>query len=68
MQTHTPDRFLRLDAVLEQTGLSRSTLYRRIQQGSFPPQVRISERCVGWRQSAIDEWSRSPLFYEASEH
>jgi prophage regulatory protein len=56
------DRILRLRAVLERTGLSRSTLYRKIQEGTFPSQVRIAARCVGWRESAVTEWLREPLF------
>lgn len=62
----TPDRFLRLNAVLDMTGLSRSTLYRKIAQGTFPPQVKIATRCAGWRQSAITDWLKNPMFYEAS--
>lgn len=56
----SPDRILRIRTVLERTGLSRSTLYRRIEQGSFPKQIRISERCIGWRESAVEAWMRSP--------
>ena len=59
----SPDRILRIRTVLERTGLSRSTLYRRVEQGSFPKQVRIAERCVGWRESAIEAWMRSPTSY-----
>lgn len=58
-----PDRFLRIDAVLDRTGFSRATLYRKVQQGTFPKQVRIAERCVGWRESAINDWQRNPFFY-----
>ena len=57
------DRFLRLNTVLERTGLSRATLYRKIQSGTFPRQVRIAERCCGWRESAITEWMYSPISY-----
>lgn len=64
----TPDRILRLGAVLDRTGLSRSTLYRKMQAGTFPRSVRISERCAGWRQSAVEEWLRNPMFYEADGH
>lgn len=60
----TPDRILRLNAVLDRTGLSRSTLYRKMQAGTFPRNVKISERCAGWRQSAVEEWLRNPMFYE----
>ena len=46
MQTDTPDRILRLGAVLNRTGLTRSTLYRKMQTGTFPKQVRIATRCA----------------------
>jgi prophage regulatory protein len=57
------DRILRLPAVLDRTGLSRSTLYRKIQNGTFPRQVAISTRCAGWRESAIVAWLKNPMFY-----
>ena len=66
--TDAPDRILRLPAVLARTGLTRSTLYRKIEQGKFPRQIKISERCAGWRQSAVEEWLRNPVFYEEAEH
>jgi prophage regulatory protein len=62
-----PDRILRLNAVLDLTGLSRSTLYRKIANGSFPRQVQLSTRCVGWRTSALAEWQRNPIFYSVDE-
>lgn len=36
-----PGRFLRLREVQAMTGLSRSSLYRKIAIGSFPPPVRL---------------------------
>lgn len=62
------DRILRLDAVLDRTGLSRSTLYRKVQTGTFPKQVRIATRCTGWRESAIKDWMRNPMFYSIDDH
>ncbi|WP_339703564.1 AlpA family phage regulatory protein [uncultured Sphingosinicella sp.] len=59
------DRILRLKAVLDRTGLRRSTLYRKMQAGSFPKQVRISTRCTGWRESTVSAWMKNPMFYEA---
>ncbi|WP_374709406.1 helix-turn-helix transcriptional regulator [Novosphingobium capsulatum] len=58
---------MRLNAVLDRTRLTRATLYRKIQAGTFPRQVRIATRCTGWRQSAIREWMRNPMFYEAGD-
>lgn len=68
MQTETPDRILRLGAVLNRTGLTRSTLYRKIQTGTFPKQVRIATRCTGWRESAISDWMRNPMCYSVDDH
>lgn len=67
MTMTTPDRILRLNTVLDRTGLSRATLYRKVQQGTFPKQIRIAERCVGWRESAITDWQRNPFFYTVPE-
>jgi prophage regulatory protein len=39
---------LRLPAVKESTGLSRSTLYLRIANGVFPHPVSLGGRAVGW--------------------
>jgi len=54
--------------VLDRTGLSRSTLYRKMQTGAFPKNVKISTRCAGWRQSAVEEWLRDPMFYETTNN
>lgn len=64
--TDTSDRILRLKTVLERTGLSRSTMYRKMQNGTFPKNLQISTRCTGWRESAVNDWMRNPIFYEAS--
>jgi len=65
--TDTPDRILQ-NAVLDRTGLSRSTLYRKMQSGTFPRNVQISERCAGSRESAINAWTRNPMFYQATNN
>jgi prophage regulatory protein len=67
MTSDTPDCFLRLSTVLKRTGLSRSTLYRKIELGTFPRQVKIAERCAAWRQSAVDAWMRNPIYYSAAD-
>ena len=42
-----PDRIIRLKTVLDRTGLSRSTLYRKMADGTFPDKVRISIHGAG---------------------
>ncbi|MHA6718667.1 helix-turn-helix transcriptional regulator [Sphingomonas sp. RS6] len=56
MQPQHPDRILRIKTVLALTGLTRSTLYRKMEAGTFPKNTRISTRCMGWRESAVAEW------------
>jgi prophage regulatory protein len=67
MTSETIDRILRLPKVLEVTGLSRSTLYRKIERGEFPRQLKLSARCAGWRESAIAEWAKNPIFYSVDD-
>jgi prophage regulatory protein len=47
---------LRLPAVKACTGLSRSSIYLRMTQGTFPKPVSLGARAVGWRQSEVDDW------------
>ena len=65
--TEVPDRILRLKAVLDRTGLSRSTLYRKVQDGTFPKQIAISTRCAGWRESQVNDWLKNPIFYRVED-
>lgn len=67
MTTDTSDRILRLNSVLDRTGLSRSTLYRKMQAGTFPDRVKIAARCAGWRESSVNAWMRNPMFYSADD-
>ena len=67
MTSDTPDCFLRLNAVLKRTGLSRSTLYRKIELGTFPRQIKIAERCAGWRESAVNAWLQNPMSYSVDD-
>jgi prophage regulatory protein len=55
-----PDRIVRIRTVLARSGLSRSTLYRKIEKGTFPKQVRINDYCRGWRESEINRWIEDP--------
>ena len=47
---------LRLPAVKERTGLSRSTLYLRMSFGLFPKPVGLGGRAVGWLEAEVDAW------------
>lgn len=47
---------LRRKQVEDRTGLSRSTIYLRIQEGTFPKPVNLGGRAVGWVEEEIDTW------------
>lgn len=59
----TKERIIRLPTVLDRTGLSRSTMYRKIADGTFPRQVSISTHGTGWHESAVDRWIADPTSY-----
>ena len=56
MRPPTADRLLRLPEVMTRTGLSRSTIYRKMREGSFPEPLKLGVRAVGWRESDIEAW------------
>ena len=49
-------KIIRLSSVIDQTGLSRSSIYKFIQDESFPKQIPLGERAVGWVKSEVDDW------------
>lgn len=50
------NKILRLPEVMKIIGLRRSTIYRKISEGSFPRPIPLGERAVGWIESDIQEW------------
>jgi prophage regulatory protein len=56
-QADEPQRLLaRLPTVIKLTGLGRSTIYRWIAEGTFPPPVRLGPRAIAWRWSDLELW------------
>ena len=47
------DVLLTRPEVERRTGLSRSTIYRKMRDGTFPVPLKVSERAVRWRESDI---------------
>ncbi len=47
---------LRLSAVKSRTGLSRSSIYLRMHQGTFPKQISLGGRAIGWIEGEIEAW------------
>ena len=47
---------LRRKDVETMIGLSRSTIYKLMSQGTFPKAIRLGPRAVGLRISDIEDW------------
>ncbi|ENJ1742501.1 AlpA family transcriptional regulator [Vibrio parahaemolyticus] len=65
MGTHSiggrPMRFLKLKEVMQKTALSRSAIYRKMDEGSFPKTVSLGDRAVAWIESEVEEWMERVL-------
>jgi prophage regulatory protein len=48
-----PQRFLRIDEVIDRVGLRTTQIYQLISEGRFPKQVRISNRIVAWVEDEV---------------
>ena len=53
------DRLLHRAEVEERTGLARTTIYRKMREGSFPEPIQVGARAVRWPASEIDAWLAS---------
>ncbi|KWE64935.1 AlpA family transcriptional regulator [Burkholderia ubonensis] len=59
---------LRRKQVETATGLSRSTIYQRIKNRTFPAAIKLGSRSVGWRAGDIRAFLADPAGYRAPEH
>ena len=69
---HTPQkRFIRLHEVLSRTGYGRTTIYRKMEDGSFPRSVKLDgppidpeafdSRAVAWIEEEVEQWIESRI-------
>ena len=54
--TSVAKQILRLYVVTQKVGLSRSSLYKMMADGTFPKSIELGERAIGWLSSDIDAW------------
>ena len=54
--TYHPINILRLPDVMKRVGLKRAAIYLRITQGTFPKQISLGGRAVGWLEHEVDAW------------
>ena len=49
-------KFLRLPSVSEKVGLSRSQIYKLIQQGEFPEPIKLGPKISVWIEEKLEAW------------
>ena len=59
-------KLIKLKAVMDCTGLARSTVYKFIAEDRFPKPVKLGTRMVAWVESEIQEWIQQKI--EHREH
>ena len=52
----SPERLLRLPAVMAIVGLQKSSIYDGVKNGTFPAPIKLSRRAVCWPESHIAAW------------
>lgn len=52
-------RILRRREVERLTRLSKASIYRKMQTGTFPLPLKLGERAVAWRADEIHDWIAS---------
>lgn len=52
----TLNKIYRRPDVEHLVGLSRSTLYAMMAEGTFPKPIKLGKRAVGWRARDIETW------------
>jgi prophage regulatory protein len=50
------ERLLRLRDVEQKTGLSSTTIYRKMTEGSFPRPLQLGPGSVRWRETKVEAW------------
>jgi len=49
-------QILRRRDIEKQFGLSRSTIYEMMSNGTFPKPAKLGPRAVGWREEDLQNW------------
>jgi prophage regulatory protein len=64
-------RFIRLNEVLSRTGYGRTSIYRKMEDGSFPNSLKLGgplkdpnefdSRAIAWIEEEVDQWIESRI-------
>ena len=64
-------RFIRLSEVMSRTGYGRTSIYRKMEEGSFPRSVKLGgpledpnafdSRAIAWIEGEVEDWIESRI-------
>ena len=54
-------QFMKLNDVMQITKLSRSSIYARMKEETFPQHFKIGKRAVAWTEESILSWMNSTI-------
>ena len=64
-------RFIRLSEVMSRTGYGRTSIYRKMEDGSFPKSLKLGgppkdpnefdSRAIAWLEAEVDQWIESRI-------
>lgn len=55
-------QILRMREVIQRIGLSRSSIYKLMENNDFPKPMKLGSQAIGWRDTEIEAWiSNRPI-------
>lgn len=61
INTAAAERLCRVAEVMNRTGLSRATIYRKMARGEFPQARQLGMNSVAWPESELLRWMQAPM-------
>ena len=52
----TVDSMVSMGELINRLGLSRSTIYKMVEDGTFPAPIKIGARRIAWKVASVDDW------------
>lgn len=52
-------RIIRVSELSKTIGMSKATIYRLMNDGDFPPAIKLGANSVGWKLNEVSEWINS---------
>ena len=54
-------KVLRLTEVCDRTGLSKSSIYKKMDEFDFPKSISLGARAVAWLEEEIEQWIQTRI-------